>query len=318
MELGTENVALNEPVVVVVTVVGEVVTVVPSYLIVIVEEAAYPVPVAVTVDPTVPLVGISPTDVVMLKVAEAEFDEVSPAVMVCAPFGEIGAMMDPAKEPTLDEVIVVGIVGWTVPSYLIEMLDEAANPVPDTVTVVPPTPVVGERVMDGMTVKVVWAACIPSDAATWCAPAIEGGITNDVENRPALSVVVDVIVVKSSVIVIPVNGRKLDPETVVDAPTAPDEGDRDTVGTATVSVVCPVRVPVPTSPVTVIVNVPPGVELELATVRGVVEGVDESEGKRIGLLNVTVVLPGAPVSVSRILPGRPVVVELGVSDTLTA
>ncbi len=76
------NVVLKEPAAVVVTVVGEVATPVPSYFIVIVEDGEKPVPVAVIVDPTVPLVELSASEVVMEKVAEAEFEDVSAAVTV--------------------------------------------------------------------------------------------------------------------------------------------------------------------------------------------------------------------------------------------
>ncbi len=63
------------------------------------------------------------------------------------------------NEPRLDDVIVLGEVGWTVPSYLIVIVESAANPVPDTVTVAPPTPFVGLSVVDGMVVKLAWAVC---------------------------------------------------------------------------------------------------------------------------------------------------------------
>ncbi len=74
--------ALKEPAVDDVTVAGVVVTVVPSYLTVIVDEAAKPVPVTVTVEPTRPLEGFRVMEAMMLKVAVAEWDEESVAVTV--------------------------------------------------------------------------------------------------------------------------------------------------------------------------------------------------------------------------------------------
>ncbi len=82
VEAGIVNVALNAPAVDVVTVAGEVVTVVPSYLMVMVEEAAKPVPVTVMVAPTLPLAGLSVMEEIMLKVAVAEWEDASVAVTV--------------------------------------------------------------------------------------------------------------------------------------------------------------------------------------------------------------------------------------------
>ena len=51
----------------------------------------------------------------------------------------------------MEEATVVGAVVWVVPSYFIVIVDEAANPVPDTVTVVPVGPPVGDRVIEEAT-----------------------------------------------------------------------------------------------------------------------------------------------------------------------
>ncbi len=164
VEPGIVNAALKEPAVELVIVTGEVESVVPSYLIVIVEVAAKPVPDAVTVVPTVPLVGLRAREVSMLKFAVAEFDDGSVAVTMCAPFADVVAVMEALNEPTLDDVIALGDVGWIVPSYLMEMLDAPAKPVPDTETLVPPMPLEGVIVMNGTTVRVAAAECIPSEA----------------------------------------------------------------------------------------------------------------------------------------------------------
>ena len=58
------------------------------------------------------------------------------------------------NEPPGEVVIVLGDVGWVVPSYLILILDVPAKPVPTTVTVPPPTPLLGLCAMEGVTVKV--------------------------------------------------------------------------------------------------------------------------------------------------------------------
>ncbi len=79
METGTVMVAVNDPVVDVVTVVGEVVTVVPSYLIVMVDEAANPLPVTVTLDPVMLLVGLILMDALIVKVADELSDATSNA-----------------------------------------------------------------------------------------------------------------------------------------------------------------------------------------------------------------------------------------------
>ncbi len=68
--------ALNEPVAEVVTVVGDVVIVVPSYLTVIDDEAAKPAPDTVTFDPVILFVGLRPIDELTVNVAE-ELSEVT-------------------------------------------------------------------------------------------------------------------------------------------------------------------------------------------------------------------------------------------------
>jgi len=145
------KVALNVPVAVDAIVVGEVVWMVPSYLIVIVEEAAKPVPDTVIVPPTIALAGLRLMEPLIEYVAEPVCAETSVAVTVCAPFVEIGIENVALKEPIVEEATVVGEVVWVVPSNFIVIVDEAANPVPDTVTVVPVGPPVGDRVIDEVT-----------------------------------------------------------------------------------------------------------------------------------------------------------------------
>jgi hypothetical protein len=129
------------------------------------------------------------------------------------------------------------------------------------------------------------------------------------ENKPDASVVAVATVVEPNVIVTVEESAKLVPETVTVEPTIPEEGFRVIEGTITVSEAEPVRKPVPTLPVTVRVKVPPGVEPEVASVRGVMVGVEGLVGNGTGLERVTVVLPGEPVSDRRIVLGSDVVVE---------
>jgi hypothetical protein len=59
---------------------------------------------------------------------------------------------------------VFGVVDWAVPSYLMVIVDNAAKPLPVTVTVVPVLPLVGLRVIEGVVVNVACAECDPSVA----------------------------------------------------------------------------------------------------------------------------------------------------------
>ncbi len=122
---------------------------------------------------------------------------------------------------------------------------------------------------------------------------------------------------ESNVIVTVEEAAKLEPVTVTDEPAIPEAGVRVIDGTMTVRVAEPLCEPAPTEPVTVRVDVPPEVELEVAIVRGVAVKFGELVGKGIGLARVRLVPAGAPASESRIVLGRPVVVEPGVRETLT-
>jgi len=104
------KVALNEPTVDVVTVVGEVVCVTPSYLMVMVEDAAKPVPDTVTVPPTIPVVGFRLIEALTVYVADAVWEDTSVAVTVCAPFVETGTANVALNEPMVEEATVVGEV----------------------------------------------------------------------------------------------------------------------------------------------------------------------------------------------------------------
>jgi hypothetical protein len=138
-----------------------------------------------------------------------------------------------------------------------------------------------------------------------------------VENWPEESDVAVASAEESNVTVMVEEGLKLDPVTAVETPTMPDAGLRLIEGIPMVSAPVPVRVPVPTSPVIVRLKVPPGVELEVPIVRGVIVGFEALAGNETGLVSVVVVLAGAPVRDNRMLAGRLVVVEPGESEMVT-
>jgi hypothetical protein len=123
---GTMKEALKVPVVDEVTVEGDVVWVTPSYVIVIVEEAAKPVPDTVIIAPTILLAGDRTIEAATVNVAEAEWAETSVAVTVCAPFVETGTANVALNDPIVEEATVVGEVVCVTPSYLIVIVDEAA------------------------------------------------------------------------------------------------------------------------------------------------------------------------------------------------
>ncbi len=82
VDAGMLNVAVNEPVAVEVIAPGEVMTMVPSYFTVIVDDAAKPVPEIIIVEPTVPLDELSVIEETMLKLEVAELEDASVATTV--------------------------------------------------------------------------------------------------------------------------------------------------------------------------------------------------------------------------------------------
>jgi hypothetical protein len=55
------------------------------------------------------------------------------------------------KPPVADVVTVVGLVVWVAPLNLIVIVDDPAKPVPVTVIVVPTGPLLGLRLIEGVT-----------------------------------------------------------------------------------------------------------------------------------------------------------------------
>jgi hypothetical protein len=129
----------------------------PSYFIVIVEEAFRPFPVIVTVVPMPPFVGLSVMDDVTVKVAEADLELASVIVTVLAPAVEAGTMkVAPVKEPVAS-VVVVPLSVTPEPAKVAVIVEEAVNPVPETVTDVPTLPLDGFNMIFDITVYVACA-----------------------------------------------------------------------------------------------------------------------------------------------------------------
>ncbi len=90
-------------------------------------------------------------------------------------------------------------------------------------------------------------------------PEIELGTVKVAENPPDASVVADVTVELSNVMLTLADEAKLVPVIVTDRPTIPDAGFRLINGICTVNEADPEWLPVATVPVIVTVKVPPGV-----------------------------------------------------------
>ncbi len=221
------KVALNEPMLEEATDVGDVVCVVPSYFMVMVEEAAKPVPDTVTVEPTIVLVGLRLVAALTVKMLEAVCGDTSVAVTLCAPFVDTGVAKVALNEPMLEEATDVGDVVCVVPSYFMVMVEEAAKPAPVTVTVVAAAPPGGLSVMEAVTEKVAEAVCDDASVAvTVCPPKVAAGTVKKAENRPELSVVTVATVEEPNVIVTVEVDEKLVPETITGEPTTSDVGFR--------------------------------------------------------------------------------------------
>ena len=153
--------ALKDPIVEEATVVGDVVTVDPSYLMVIVEEDANPDPVTVTVVPTMPPVGLRLIEALIENIADAVFEDASVAVTVWAPNGDAGMLNDAVNEPKLSVVVVVSVEG---PKVTV-IVDVGEKLVPETVTGEPTGPDGGLKVIPGERMKVEEAECEDASVA---------------------------------------------------------------------------------------------------------------------------------------------------------
>jgi hypothetical protein len=145
--------------------------------------AANPVPVAVVVLPTLPLVGLSERNACAVNVTEAMFVP-SDAFIACAPFGAAGIVTPHEKPPVaFDEQVEVA--GTPSSVKVIDLL--AANPVPVAVVVLPTIPLVGLSERNACTVNVAGPLFVPSDAAIVCVPWGTAGIVTPHEKLPVVS-----------------------------------------------------------------------------------------------------------------------------------
>jgi hypothetical protein len=140
--------------------VPEIVRLLPSQVAVTVLEAANPEPVIATpLVPAAPELGVSTMAGVTVKVAVGALVP-SLAVTVWLPATAAGTV----KEQLLDEgsvplelVVQVPVVDCVVPSNFTVIVLLALKPVPETVTLLPTLPEVGERLIEAATVKVAVA-----------------------------------------------------------------------------------------------------------------------------------------------------------------
>jgi len=154
----------------------------PFSMKVIVLEAANPVPVAVVMLPTTPLVGLNENNASTANVAEALFTE-SDAFIVCAPFGTAGMVSRHRNPPVeFDEQAD----GADTPSSVNVIDPLAANPAPVAVVELPTIPLVGFSERDALTVNVADALFTESDAFIVCAPFGTAGMLTGHEKPPVM------------------------------------------------------------------------------------------------------------------------------------
>ena len=222
---GTVKVVENQPE-------GDVVTVgfgVASYVNVTGTLAANPDPDTVSVEPTLPLVGLRTIARVTVK-GVVSMLRPSEAVTVWMPATPEGTVKVVENEPEGDVIIEGGDVTCGTPSNCIVIGEEAAKPDPDTMIGFPAGPIVGLRLMDGLTNKSYepWLELV-SVITTTCLPALEAGIVNVAPvNEP--NALVRVVLIgtgePSYVIEIVEKGANPNPDTVTVEPTFPLTGLR--------------------------------------------------------------------------------------------
>lgn len=160
-----------------------------SYVTVIGELAAKPVPVTVTWVPGVPEDGFSVREGATVNALCALPAPSSLAATVCNPAVDGGALNVAVKSPDESEVTVDGVVVTCAPPYVIVIAEEGAKFVPETVTCMPTGPDAGDRVMEGgdwaITVNDAEDEVLPATALTVPTPATaEDGTANVALNAP--------------------------------------------------------------------------------------------------------------------------------------
>jgi hypothetical protein len=226
-EAGTVKVMVNAPVPEEVVVV----MVVASNFVVMVEEDRKFEPVTVTKVPSGPLLGFRVIkEGVTVKAAEAELPPESVPTTGLAPADETGTLKRAPENEPVASVLVVPVSVTGLPANVAVIVEDAAKPVPDTVTEVPVDPMIGFRVIDAVTVKVADPELsIASVAVTVWEPAVEAGTANMTLTVPVPEVVV-VMVVASNFIVTVELAAKPEPVTVTVAPTRPEVGFKAIIG----------------------------------------------------------------------------------------
>jgi len=126
-----------------------------------------PAPVAVTVDPTKPLLGFNERDASTVNVAEPVFVP-SEATIVWGPLATAGTVAVHEKLPEGPEA--QDAEGAATPSSKNVIVRLARKPAPVTLVVLPTVPDTGLRESDPPMVNVAEAVLVPSDATIVWAP----------------------------------------------------------------------------------------------------------------------------------------------------
>jgi hypothetical protein len=111
------------------------------------------------------------------------------ATISCETGSPTGTRIVATKAPALSVVTVAGVVTRVNPSHFTVIVLDAAYPYPVRVMVVPTIPLVGARVMDDVTVKVVGIELTPSVARMLWTPAVLEGIAKITLKPPVPEVV---------------------------------------------------------------------------------------------------------------------------------
>jgi hypothetical protein len=227
-----------------------------------VSEATQPDPVTVITVPTRPEVGLKmAVAVVTVKAPVNVWAPLLVPVMTTgwAPVLIEGTVIVPDKLPLLFTVrLLVAVVP---PTVTLEMVSDATQPDPETVTILPTGPEVGLKVAVAIvTVKApvnVWAPLfVPVMTMGWAPAPIEGTVI--VPDKLPLPFTVRVLVAAVPPTVTPEmvsESAQPDPETVTILPTGPEVGLKVAVAVVTVKALLNVWIPVP-APVMTIVLAP--------------------------------------------------------------
>jgi hypothetical protein len=228
----------------------------------IVSEATQPDPVIVIIVPDGPELGLKVA--VAVVTVKAPVNVWAPLLvpvitMGWAPVLTEGTVIVPDKLPLLFTVrLLVAVVP---PTVTLEMVSDATQPDPETVTILPTGPEVGLKVAVAIvTVKApvnVWAPLfVPVITMGW-APALTEGTVIVPDKLPLLFTVRVLVAVVPPTVTLEIvsDATQPDPETVTILPTGPEVGLKVAVAVVTVKALLNVWAP-PTVPVMTIVLAP--------------------------------------------------------------